>query len=204
MTQHPVHPHATNPEVLIMNRSTRFRRLLAVTFVAAVAAWPLAQLAYAEPSPPDVPGRIQVEAGHKVFLVGHAVGVQIYKCNPAANGYSWGLVAPRAELYGDNGKPITTHFAGPTWQAKDGSYVVGRRVDGVTVDETAIPWLLLEAASTSAGPDGDRLAGTTFIQRVATTGGLAPPLADCNASTVGAIEEVPYTADYVFWKRDND
>jgi hypothetical protein len=73
-------------------------------------------------------------------------------------------------------------------------------VDQVSVDAGAIPWLLLSAASTSAGPDGDRLAGTTFIQRIATTGGLAPAAADCNASTAGDRVEVPYTADYYFWK----
>ena len=70
----------------------------------------------------------------------------------------------------------------------------------VTVDATAIPWLLLSAASTAAGPDGDRLVHTTYIQRIATTGGLAPPAAECTAATAGTVAEVPYTADYYFWK----
>ena len=135
-----------------------------------------------------------------MFLVGHAVGVQIYSCNATTSGHSWGLVAPRANLYGDKGKLLMTHFAGPTWRAKDGSRVVAQRVDGVTVDATAIPWLLLSTVSTAPGPDGDRLTKTTFIQRIATTGGLAPPAAECNAGTVGAVREIPYTADYYFWK----
>jgi hypothetical protein len=42
---------------------------------------------------------------------------------------------------------------------------------------------------------------TTYIQRIETTGGLAPPAADCNATTSGTVTEVPYTADYVFWKK---
>jgi hypothetical protein len=183
-----------------MKRSIRFDRLLLAAIVAAVAAWPLAQLAYGGPPAPAVPSEIAAPAGNKVFLVGHAVGVQIYSCNATSNGFRWGFVAPRADLYDDNGKLITTHFAGPTWRAKDGSYVVGQRVDGVTVDATAIPWLLLSASSTTPGPDGDRLVETTFIQRIATTGGLAPPAADCNDSTAGTTEEVPYTADYYFWK----
>ncbi len=82
----------------------------------------------------------------------------------------------------------------------DGSRVVGRLVDFVTVDATAIPWLLRSAASTAAGPDGDRLVATTYVQRIATTGGLAPPAADCNATTAGTVAEVAYTADYHFWK----
>jgi hypothetical protein len=77
---------------------------------------------------------------------------------------------------------------------------VGQRVADITVDPTAIPWLRLSAASPAAGADGDRLTGTTFIQRIATTGGLAPPAADCNQRTAATEAEVPYTADYHFWK----
>jgi hypothetical protein len=152
----------------------------------------LAPAALAGHSAPDVPGGIKVPEGNKLFLVGHAVGVQIYSCTPIG----WTFVAPRANLYKDNGELVATHFAGPTWQGKDGSTVVGARVNGVTVDATAVPWLLLSAVSTTEG----RFAKTTFIQRIATTGGLAPAAASCNASTAGAQAEVPYTADYTFWK----
>jgi hypothetical protein len=174
--------------------------VVAGVVAALVAAWPLAQLAQAGPAEPDVPEDVKVEDGHKLFLVGHAVGVQIYSCNPTAGGFGWGLVAPRANLYDDQGKLLMTHFGGPTWQARDGSKVVAKRVGQADVDPTALPWLLLEATSTSAGPDGDRLAHTTYIQRIATTGGLAPAAAACNSTTAGTVEEIPYTADYYFWK----
>jgi hypothetical protein len=180
-----------------MRSRLRFHHLLAT--LAAAAAWAQAPAAQAGPPEPTVPSEIQVPAGNRLFLVGHAVGVQIYKCNAAAGGYSWGFVGPRAELYGDNGKLDATHFRGPTWQATDGSTAVGSRVRGVTVDPTAIPWLLLSATGT-AGPGGDRLAKTTFIQRVATTGGLVPPAEQCNAGTADTENEIPYTADYYFWK----
>lgn len=173
------------------------KRLITAGLAAVAAALPLAQAASAGLPEPVVPTDIQVEAGNKVFLEGHAVGVQIYSCN----GVAWVLVAPRADLYDDGGKVIVTHFGGPTWQAKDGSKVIGKRVNQVTVDTTAIPWLLLSADSTSAGLDGDRLLGTTFIQRIRTTGGRAPSGADCTATTAGVVAEVPYTADYVFWKK---
>lgn len=170
-----------------------FKRLLAAAIVAAAAAVSLVQPAGAGPPPPDVPDPIlQVTDGSKVFLIGHAVGVQIYSCN----GTAWSFVAPRADLFDDHGKLIITHFAGPTWQAKDGSMVVGHAEASVTVDRTAIPWVRLSAASTTPG----RLGNTTNIQRIATTGGLAPPAADCNATTAGTVAEVPYTADYYFWK----
>jgi hypothetical protein len=145
---------------------------------------------------PSVPSAIQVPAGNKVFLIGHAVGVQIYSCN----GLVWSFVAPRADVYDDSGTLIIKHSAGPTWQYKDGSKAVGRAEASITVDATAIPWLRLAVASTEAGPNGDRLAHTTYVQRIATMGGLAPAAAACNAATTGTMAEVPYTADYYFWK----
>ncbi len=171
---------------------------VAIATVAAIAL-SLTQAAVAAPSPPSVPTGINVPAGNEVFLVGHAVGVQIYKCGATGTGYGWTFVAPRADLYSDQGKLIATHFAGPTWQAKDGSSVKGQVVDRATVDSASIPWLLLSATSTT-GVNGDRLADTTYIQRVATVGGLAPAAATCNAATAGMVEEVPYLADYYFWK----
>ena len=185
-----------------MSRATRS---IAAAIAAAATLTPLTQAAEAKKHhPPAVPSKIAVPAGHKVFLVGHAVGVQIYSCNATAGGFAWGLVAPRANLYNHRGKLLMTHYAGPTWQARDGSTVVGSVVDRETVDPTAIPWLLLKAASTTAGPRGDRLIKTTFIQRIATTGGLAPAAADCNVATAGTRQEIPYTADYYFWKRKGD
>jgi hypothetical protein len=176
--------------------------LLAVAGLALAAAWPAAQAAHAEPSAPEVPADIAAPAGSKLFLVGHAVGVQIYRCNVTASGYRWGFVGPKADLYGDSGKLIATHFAGPRWQALDGSQAVGAVVRPVTVDPTAIPWLLLSASGTP-GVDGDRLADTTAIQRINTTGGLAPAAEECYAGTAGNERQVPYTADYYFYKRSD-
>ena len=184
--------------------------LLAPRSVVALLATALAGLTFAGATAsagvpqPDVPPRIQVEDGHKPYLLAHATGVQIYTCSPTADGPKWRLLAPRATLYGDNGQLIGTHFGGPAWQARDGSLVKAQRVDGVTVDPDAIPWLLLKATAHSPGPDGERFAATTFIQRISTTGGLEPAAADCNDATVGSEREIPYTADYRFWKATGD
>ena len=175
-------------------------RLLLAGILAAAAAAFAPQAAHAGPEPPTVPGDIAPPAGHKPFLVGHAAGVQTYTCLAVAGGFAWGPGVPTAELRDDNGKVIVRHFAGPSWQAKDGSTVTGRRVDGETVDPTALPWLLLSAASATPGADGDRLAATTYIQRVATTDGLPPAADQCTAAGAGYAVAVPYTADYVFWK----
>lgn len=178
-------------------RSPR-RPLAALTAVALTGAL-AAPVAATPKTAPAVPSTIAVEAGHKVSLVGHAEGVQKYTCNTVAGGgYVWGPGStPRANLYDDHGKLIMTHFGGPSWQAKDGSTAVAARVDGVPVAGT-IPWLLLTVTTATEG----RLGGTTFIQRVNTTGGAAPA-SGCDGTTAGQVAEVPYTADYVFWKRQS-
>jgi hypothetical protein len=152
----------------------------------------LVHVAQTGPPPPSVPDSIQVPDGSKVFLIGHAVGVQIYSRNDTG----WSFVAPRANLFDDQGELIIMHLAGPTWQAKDGSMIVGHAEVSVSVDPTAVPWVRLSAASTTPG----QLGNTTNIQRIATTGGLPPAAADCNALRAGTVAEVPYTADYYFWK----
>ena len=177
-----------------MNRFTR------ITIAAALALACLpASMASAEPPAPIVPPDIAVPEGNKLYLVGHAVGVQIYVCDARAGAYGWSFNGPRADVYGENAKLLMTHYAGPRWQATDGSITAGSSPKAVVVDPTAIPWLRL-SASGIAGPDGDRLAGTTYIQRTNTTGGLIPPAGECHAGTAGDINEVPYTADYHFWK----
>ena len=177
-------------------------RLLVPAAMLAILAVGLPGLAKAGPPEPPVPTGIVVPDGNKLFLVGHAVGAQIHECIPAATGYRWRFAGPRADLYGDNGELLATHFAGPRWQARDGSTILAT-LDGdgtVTVDPTAIPWLRLRVTSASSGADGDRLAATTYIQRIRTTGGLAPAPDTCNAASVGEVAEIPYTADYAFWK----
>ena len=111
-----------------MTRLIGFHRLLVMGLVAVAAALSLTQVAHAGPPAPDVPPEIRVDEGNKVFLIGHAVGVQIYTCN----GSTWSSAVPRANLYNDHGKLIITHFRGPTWQAKDGSQAVGTVVNKVS------------------------------------------------------------------------
>jgi Protein of unknown function (DUF3455) len=176
------------------------RRVLVTAMAAVAVALPLAQAAHAGPAAPAVPGEIAVTGDHKPYLTAHAEGVQIYACFSVADGYAWRLLAPRATLTGSNGKPLGTHYAGPRWEARDGSKVLGVRESGVSVDPTAVDWLRLRADSTTAGPDGDRLTATTYIQRINTVGGRPPAAAGCDADTAAEQREVPYSADYVFFK----
>jgi len=174
------------------------RRLIIAALVAAAAAVPAA--AMAGPAAPDVPDAIAVTGPHKPYLVAHAEGVQIYACYSVADGYAWRLLAPRATLTGENGKVIGSHYGGPKWEAGDGSIVAAARDGGATVDPTAVDWLRLKTTSTTPGPDGDRFGETTYIQRINTVGGRPPAAGDCDEDTVAEQREIPYSADYVFFK----
>jgi hypothetical protein len=61
-------------------------------------------------TPPPVPSNIQVPAGNKAFLEGHAVGTQDYICLPSGSGFAWTFFGPRATLFNDSNKQILTHF----------------------------------------------------------------------------------------------
>ena len=165
-----------------------------------------------------VPDAIKVPAGHRPFLRGDAVGTQNYICLPSVSsvsGVAWTLVGPQATLFNSSGAQIITHFfslnpeeesiARATWQdSRDTSAVWARlkQEDAtVVVQPGAIPWLLLKVVGAVSGSTGgERLTETTYIQRVRTTGGLAPATGCGEASNVGAREFVPYTADYIFYK----
>jgi hypothetical protein len=165
---------------------------------------------------PSVPLNLEVSAGNKLFLVGHAVGTQQYICLPSGWSFAWTLFGPQATLFNDNTKQIITHFLSPnpsesdipraTWQhSNDTSAVwamaIASSSDPNFVAPDAIPWLLLDVVGDQQGPTGGaRLTRTAFIQRLNTSGGIAP-LSGCAVSTdIGKRELVPYTADYFFYK----
>lgn len=148
---------------------------------------------------PTVPANLLVPAGNVPYLVGHARGYQIYTCQAVDGGYGWVLLAPWAGLFDDAGNAVATHYAGPSWTAADGTTVVGTRVASAPAPSgDAIPWLLLRASSTTA-PTTGTLSSTTYIQRINTTGGLAPA-GGCDAAHVGAVFPSYYTADYYFYR----
>ena len=149
--------------------------------------------------PAGVPATLAPPATESLKSKVSAVGVQIYICNAKAdNSYAWTLLAPQANLFNDDGRLVGTHFIGPTWQSNDGSSVVGTKVEGATVDASAVPWLLIKGVSHAA--DQGRLSNVTYVQRLSTVGGLAPTDLCDAAHNLGAIVQVPYSADYFFYE----
>ncbi len=97
------------------NQTTRRILLIACATALAVAfTVSLPQPAHADHvTPPPVPDNIQVPAGNKAFLVGHAVGTQNYICLPSGSGFAFTLFTPQATLFNDDDKQIITHFFSP-------------------------------------------------------------------------------------------
>ncbi|MBE2317272.1 DUF3455 domain-containing protein [Solirubrobacter sp. CPCC 204708] len=149
-----------------------------------------ALLTLALAAPAAAQSDVNPPAGHVPFDAGFALGVQTYKCD----GTAWAFTGPRATVYSLNGR--IDHYAGPTWEARDGSTVVGAKVAEEPSPVGAIPHLLLKATPTAPG----HLGKTSYIQRLATTGGVAPAASKCTAATAGKVAEVPYTAVYTFWR----
>jgi hypothetical protein len=195
-------------------------RLRWTTCVAALTAAVLASLAQGPSAnglePPAVPDNLEVPAGNRPFLLGHAIGTQNYVCLSSSAGFVWTFFGPQATLFNDRARQITTHFlsanpdeagaARATWQhSRDTSAVwaaaIATSSDPAFVQPGAIPWLLLQVVGANAGPTGgQRLSKTTYIQRVNTSGGLAPTAGCGQASDVGTRALVPYTSDYVFYR----
>jgi Protein of unknown function (DUF3455) len=182
-------------------------------------------------TPPPLPADLApVPAGNNLFLGTHSVGTQNYVCKPSGAGVAYVLFTPQATLFGEDGGQVITHYNSPnpfepntdpkvvapegtiraTWQYRDTSKVWAKvhateqngKKGAVTVDSRAIAWLLLDGVGSLNGPTGgDKLFGTTFVQRLNTTGGLAPSTGCSSLTDVGNTAFVPYTADYFFYKK---
>ena len=101
-----------------------------------------------------------------------------------------------------------------TWQHRDTSTVwakvnlnddgsIGSSSDPAFVEQGAVAWLLLKVVGAEDGPTGgDTLSNnTTFIQRLNTSGGVAPSTGCASSADVGHQAFMPYTADYFFYRK---
>ena len=144
----------------------------------------------------EVPQQLRPPANEQLLLRVHAKGDQVYICKSEAAQFAWTLKAPDAQLFDQEGKPFGKHFAGPSWQANDGSRVTGKAVASVpSPDADSIPWLLVNIV----GHEGSGvLSRATTIQRLNTKGGKAPA-SGCDSSHSGEEVRASYSADYLFY-----
>jgi hypothetical protein len=144
----------------------------------------------------QVPQQLQPPTGEQLLLQVHAKGDQIYTCKGDAAQFLWTLKAPDAQLFDKDSKPFGKHFAGPSWEANDGSRVTGKAVaNAPSPDSDSIAWLLVRILTHEGS---GILSRATSIQRLNTKGGKAPATG-CDASHAGQELRVPYSADYRFY-----
>jgi hypothetical protein len=145
------------------------------------------------------PGPLQVPDNQKLAFALRGVGAQIYLCKAVGNDparFEWAFLAPEAVLLDEQAHKLGRHYSGPTWEANDGSKVMGNvlAMDNGP-DSSAIPWLLLRAKAHTGMGIFSEIAS---IQRLNTRGGKAPA-GGCTQATVGTKVRIPYTADYFFY-----
>jgi hypothetical protein len=190
-------------------RSSAVRHSTALSAAAAGALIFFASVSLAETSPAaakgkptlhacpaHVPEALNPPADVTLQLALPASGVQIYACTAPKPGAApaWTLEGPHATL-GTAQSPEVIHFAGPIWQALDGSQTKGAKLAAADApDPKAVAWLLLSAAPSGTGT----LAHVTHIQRLETVGGKAPATG-CDAAHLDQKVLVPYRASYYFY-----
>ena len=147
-----------------------------------------------------LPAPVQVPAGHKVAWETVGVGEITYECRAKANmagQFEWVFVGPDAKLMDRSGKQVGKYYGPPaTWEGMDGVKLTATQVAVAPAAPGSIPLQLVKA---NPAMGNGMVSGTTYIQRVATMGGVAPAAA-CGAANMGAKQIVKYQADYIFWR----
>jgi hypothetical protein len=146
----------------------------------------------------SLPEAVRVPAGQKFLMTSRGVGELTYECRvkkDMATQFEWAFVGPVASLMNADRKAVGKYYAGPTWEAMDGSKVSGKQVAVSPAAPGNIP-LQLVKADPSMGVGA--MNGVSYIQRVNTKGGVAPATM-CDAGSVSKRMTVPYEADYVFY-----
>ena len=175
----------------------RFAPLMLVAGLGACAS----QMPMPAPfSQAALPEAVKVPAGHAVSMETAAAGNITYQCRAKKDmpgQYEWVFVGPEALLLNRSGKSVGKYYGPPaTWESNDGSKVTGAQVAVAPNGTGNIP-LQLVKANPAMGMGA--MQGVTYIQRVATEGGVAPAMA-CGQPTEGQKQVVTYRADYIFWR----
>ncbi|MBE7368577.1 DUF3455 domain-containing protein [Ramlibacter sp. HM2] len=175
------------------------RLILAASCCATLAACASGPMAMSRPyDQAMLPAAVQVPSGHRVAMETVGVGEITYECRvKAGGGHEWFFVGPDAKLMDRAGKQVGRYFGPPaTWENMDGSRVTATQVAVAPADAGSIPLQLVRA---NPAMGNGAMNGVTYIQRVATQGGVAPAAA-CGAANLGTKQVVRYQADYIFYK----
>ncbi|CAJ0755058.1 19822_t:CDS:2 [Entrophospora sp. SA101] len=165
----------------------------------------------------NLPEGIKIPEGHVFKFLLYGAGVQKYQCatNETTKAKFWAFVGPSAYLINDIKKEkfkkeyrVAYHFfqekpvngGRPTWKSiieSDKSLVITAvRSQAPSPDDPAknVPWLVTQATH-NEGPGA--FSDVTYILRIATYGGIAPPASDCGTKYKEGQElSIYYTTQY--------
>lgn len=148
----------------------------------------------------NLPTAVKVPSGHVLMMETAAAGDITYQCRAKKDmpgQFEWAFVGPDAGLKDRSGKVVGRYFGPPaTWESTDGSKVTGTQVAVAPNGDGNIPWQLV-TANPALGIGA--MQAVSYIQRVATMGGVAPKIA-CAQTNEGAKQIVQYQADYIFYR----
>ncbi|HEX2013241.1 MAG TPA: DUF3455 domain-containing protein [Roseateles sp.] len=149
-----------------------------------------------------LPEAVRAPAGARQTMWTVGVGEITYECRAKkdmADQHEWAFVGPVAQLRNAAGQVVGRYYAGPTWEAADGSRVTGKQLAVAPAGAGNIPLQLVKAdPATPASKGMGAMQGVSHIQRLKTQGGVAPA-APCAMSNQGERRQVAYQADYVFY-----
>jgi len=147
----------------------------------------------------SLPAAVKVPTGNKVAMETVGTGEITYQCREkqgTAGEYEWFFVGPKATLSDRAGTRVGSYYGPPaTWESMDGSKLTATQVAVAPAGAGNIAYQLVKA---NPAMGMGKMTGVTYIQRVATRGGV-PPAAACTMAGLGRNEVVKYQADYVFW-----
>jgi hypothetical protein len=180
-----------------MTAASKANVIVGLTLLLAGAALGLAGAPPAKV--PELPSAIRPPAGAVLLLRVRAEGYQVYQCKARPDNaaeFAWALKGPDAVLFDDRGEKVGTHYAGPSWEAADGSKVrAAVKASHPAPDASAIPWLLLAA---TAREGKGRFAAVKYVARVDTWAGQ-PPAGKLTRADAGKEVRVKYQATYLFY-----
>ncbi|MDO9359888.1 MAG: DUF3455 domain-containing protein [Polaromonas sp.] len=171
--------------------------MTAAMLIAGCGASPLARFDAAQQQ--GLPADVRVPAGHQAVLEARASGELQYECQAIKRApfeYAWLPRDRSIELRDGSNSAIVLSRSGRSWVHRDGSQLAVREFVEVDNGPHSLPF---QRARVEPSTLSGALHNISYIQRINTVGGL-PSVRNCSSAELGMRVQVPYEAEYVFWR----
>lgn len=151
----------------------------------------------------SIPASLRVPAGQLVKYRYAASGDVTYQCLPSSDRpgqFAWVQMLANATLNTRSGRSVGRYYGGPTWEANDGSQVIGSVIASVDSTTSGLPQQLIQTVSSEGRAS---FSGISYIQLLNTQGGGSPS-ATCDYSARTQRQQVSFQADFVFYSAPHE